>query len=243
MHSTENGIYWAAGLIIGLTVAGLSWAMLREAACPISVTLLPPGATQPPCFEFWINRYQGLLGGLLGLAAGILAFVGIQSQMAEARRIAKETNDLAMKLATRTETEALERFINHARFANNYLQKVINPDFDPAASDVERQAEKALSLMRHLGKPDSILAQFINTEDEIYPALAMKDKNEANSFKLTMESIPKIISSIPDTLTLSKDQKIANIVLVKAMESILNECFNALEKRTALANHFVRSTR
>lgn len=81
-NSTLKAIFCAfaiTAIMIGL------WFNTEPYACPIPNALLASSqAPQPSCFEFWLNRYQTLIGAAAALFAGILAWRGAMRQVAKA---------------------------------------------------------------------------------------------------------------------------------------------------------------
>jgi hypothetical protein len=83
-HSPPSWLIFGAAVAVVL-IAVWIWA---ELACrnPAWQTVLNGS---PSCTEFWLNRYQGLIGALATLFAGFLAYQAAMSQMRRAEREAR----------------------------------------------------------------------------------------------------------------------------------------------------------
>jgi hypothetical protein len=86
-------------LIFGAAIAALLIAVWvwAEFACrsPAWQTVL---SGSPSCTEFWLNRYQGLIGALATLFAGFLAYQGAVSEARRAERQAREARKAALMI-------------------------------------------------------------------------------------------------------------------------------------------------
>jgi hypothetical protein len=74
-------------------------------------------AGAPSCAEFWINRYQGLLGAFATLCAGFLAYRAAMSEVRRAERRMRE----ARKAALNEQVDELCRDIDALKVAAGYV--------------------------------------------------------------------------------------------------------------------------
>jgi hypothetical protein len=111
-----------------MLIAVWVWA---ELACRSSAWhALLSGA--PSCTEFWLNRYQGLIGALATLFAGFLAY---RAAVSEARRADHRARD-ARTAMLKGEVDRLCRDIDAMRVAAGYIGKyVAHFPSTPGASD------------------------------------------------------------------------------------------------------------
>jgi hypothetical protein len=100
-------------MLVGVWV----WA---QVACrsPVWQTVL---SGSPSCTEFWLNRYQGLIGALATLFAGFLAYKAAVSEMRLAVRRARE----AQKVTLEGQIQQLCRDIDALKLAASYLGKYL----------------------------------------------------------------------------------------------------------------------
>jgi hypothetical protein len=113
----------AAAIVIDLII----WAGLTCHDPAWRTTL----SSAPSCSEFWLNRYQGLIGALATLLAGFLAYRAAMSAAKEAERQARD----AKRAALNEQMQRLYRDIDALRLAAGYLGEyagrfpsVENPD-------------------------------------------------------------------------------------------------------------------
>lgn len=66
------------------------------------------------CFEYWLNRYQGLLGGILALVGAALAFVAVRAQIGQTERHAQERRTRASNAARSILPPALSSITDYA---------------------------------------------------------------------------------------------------------------------------------
>ena len=66
------------------------------------------------CFEYWLNRYQTLLGGVLALAGAYLAFSAVRSQIGQTERLEQERQRRETRAAQAGATHALDKITNYA---------------------------------------------------------------------------------------------------------------------------------
>jgi hypothetical protein len=104
--------------IVAIAICLCIWAAL---ACrnPAWRTVLN-GA--PSCAEFWLNRYQGLIGALATLFAGFLAYRAVLN---EAKRAEKQARN-ARKAVLNDEIQQLCRDIDTLRLAADYIGKYVD---------------------------------------------------------------------------------------------------------------------
>lgn len=107
-----------AAAVIVILIAVWGWA---ELAChtPAWQTVLS-GA--PSCTEFWLNRYQGLIGALATLFAGFLAYRAALSEAKRAERQARQAEIAALK----EQAHRLYREIDTLRLASGYIGKYLD---------------------------------------------------------------------------------------------------------------------
>jgi hypothetical protein len=90
---TQQGRWFLfLAFIAAMLIAGPIWAAL---ACrsPAWLKVLD-GA--PSCAEFWLNRYQGLIGAAATLLAGFLAYQAAVSDARRAERKARDTQIMVL---------------------------------------------------------------------------------------------------------------------------------------------------
>ncbi|MDQ0390655.1 hypothetical protein [Labrys monachus] len=73
------------------------------------------------CVEFWIDRYQGLLAGLLALAAAAAALLSIHRQMRQAEDLASKANKAAREQANQRGNDAWLVFCAHLGHFNGII--------------------------------------------------------------------------------------------------------------------------
>jgi hypothetical protein len=73
------------------------------------------------CLEFWIDRYQGLIAGLLALAAGIAAFVVVRQQMALSEELANKASKAGREQANQRGNDAWLVFCAHLSHFNGII--------------------------------------------------------------------------------------------------------------------------
>jgi hypothetical protein len=105
--------------IVALLVGAWVWA---ELACdnPAWQKVLNGS---PSCTEFWLNRYQGLIGALATLFAGFLAYRAALSEMRRAERQAR----VAREAALHDQIQQLCLDIDGLKLAASYLGKYTEP--------------------------------------------------------------------------------------------------------------------
>jgi hypothetical protein len=129
----------------------------------------------PSCAEFWLNRYQGLIGALATLLAGFLAYLAAMSQAKQAERQAIDAkraalidqierlrhdfdtlnaagNDLAEYVgrfpSEGTDETAYFRALHHARFTGG---DVIGPATLAAPDGLGARINTLMTALEHLG--------------------------------------------------------------------------------------------
>jgi len=75
------------GVAAPVVVVALAVSLLEPFACHVKIgpDLVPEEAAK--CFEFWLNRYQTLIGGVLTLIAGSFAYFAAQKQINHAESL------------------------------------------------------------------------------------------------------------------------------------------------------------
>jgi hypothetical protein len=119
----------------------------------------------PSCAEFWLNRYQGLIGALATLFAGFLAY---RAAVSEARRAERQVRE-ARKAALKDQIQRLCRDIDALKLAASYISEYAgrfpsNPDKTAFFNAFRLARNKALDFVSHaaLSAPDGYGAR-INT--------------------------------------------------------------------------------
>src|SRR5271155_3103254 len=105
---TRQGSWFLFGAVAAaMLIAVVMWAAL---ACGYPAWQSVLGGA-PSCAEFWLNRYQGLIGALATLFAGFLAY---RAAMSEARRAEQQARN-ARRAALNDQQRRLCRDIDALR--------------------------------------------------------------------------------------------------------------------------------
>jgi len=85
---------------VPVILVALAVSLLEPFACHVKIgaDAVPEEATK--CFEFWLNRYQTLIGGVLTLIAGSFAYFAAQKQIKHAENL-QEKRRKAEEIAAR----------------------------------------------------------------------------------------------------------------------------------------------
>jgi hypothetical protein len=113
LKSNDNDALWAALVVLATVVLVLGCYGLKEPACATATTIEPSAN----CFEFWLNRYQTAVIGVIGVVAAIVGAVSawnaVQLQLTyhdkQAIRIANDIG-LRMRFITEELIDELDQF-------------------------------------------------------------------------------------------------------------------------------------
>jgi hypothetical protein len=191
---TEQVLFYGLMTVIGLVSL---WQFGRPALCPEGL-----GGNQGPvardwCFEFWLNRYQSLLAGLLSLAAaGIAAWLVWRQFRIQNSERAREAQERAVRRSQ--ETVLVENIARRLRPGLSIALRAMNfelllgaPDWDRFATvhaDVRKAAEIRYEIIqacrdveaRSAGGPD--LAETVAAERERFEAATAALHDIRNAF-------------------------------------------------------------
>jgi hypothetical protein len=201
------------------------------------------------CWEYWVNRYQSLLGALAAIAAAVLAWRGVQGQIAEQRfATALSSHEILSKLidethrllAEATKVERLsEEICNLLAVAYEQLQTMDHSSFDE--SEFKHRCMNAQSQAGEMVDKLRMHADLCGSDKDLSNA-EFKLENELDilSFKLASivmismtKGIAKKIEQEPDEFKLTIDKANESEVAVRNARYAYN---HALENRlTALS--------
>jgi len=121
----------AAGLVLFLVYAFVVATTLELAVdylgrgCAVSGSgaLREGGTGSAFCVEFWLNRYQTLIGGILALGGAYLAFSAVRQQISQVERHENERRERESNAARAVVTHALSKLNTYAGECVSVLRK------------------------------------------------------------------------------------------------------------------------
>lgn len=105
-------------IAVAIAVGAIVWAAARSCHSPAWQATLN---SAPSCTEFWLNRYQGLIGALATLLAGFLAYRAAMSAAKGAERQARD----ARRAALTDQIARLRHDIDVLEIAANYIDTYV----------------------------------------------------------------------------------------------------------------------
>ncbi|MBA8912052.1 hypothetical protein [Methylorubrum thiocyanatum] len=159
--------------IAAVSLAGL-WLNAEPYICPIPTAVLSgEKPAQPPCFEFWFNRYQTLIGSLVAIGAAGLAWKATSKTIAfgreqvaisnldrlEARLLAFQ--DLGSK-AVAVHHDAVQQVIEHMEVRALLAELRWMPFFvgGRASADAMQKRERVKELVKASDRFQEAVMQF-----------------------------------------------------------------------------------
>jgi len=216
----RNRAIWICGIILMIAVLAVG-AMHRNLACHIAMKM-QVGSPRAPCLEYWLNRYQTLLVGALGIAvayyAAAKAWSAVQLQIKEARDLASQPEREAWQEAREFGRYRYNHAIAIINLLKDYLDDLdgmvqsgseeeyrhrINLDDDKYIKELTKLSEdcnatlrlKVSSILIIVSKIDNIMINFLKTAD--WRGLGLRFKENATT-KITFAI--RDISNLLDSL-------------------------------------------
>ena len=122
MRSMRWGLWaWAGTAPVVLVAVLVMWA--EPGACTATFGFGKDETQAANCFEFWLNRYQTMVSGILALSAAVVAYLAARAQIRHAENLEEKRRQAEEYAARARLPSALSEICNYAEACFRKFQK------------------------------------------------------------------------------------------------------------------------
>ena len=128
MRSRRWGL-WAWGVTAPVILVALVVMWAEPGACDAKLISNTASAPSANCFEFWLNRYQTMISGLLALSAAVAAYLAAKLQIGHIERLEEKRRQAEENAARARLSFALKDIMSYAASCmTHFLTRLETPN-------------------------------------------------------------------------------------------------------------------